>query len=258
MIKTWLGVLLFSVLVPPLAFAQTSHSKPQKSVASGTKTSSAGETRYYLRLFNCDDGCTAQLNGGATYSAGFGEDTGWVDITAALQPLRDGFDFSVHNEGGAIAYGFQLRKNEKILYERICGRAGIVGCDNNRNYPRGYSQSFAYEFETISREETARSNANWPQFWAAFQVSVRKRDRKALISMMSNPFGCANEDTSPVDCLRSLDDPGDYVSWKRIASAVRAGTKFDGRTRRMSLGSYLVFELGKDGKWRWSAIWASG
>lgn len=215
------------------------------------------DSRYFLRLFNCDDGCKAQLNGNVIYLAGFGQDTGWLDITEALQPLRNEFTFSVHNEGGAIAYGFQLRKNEKTLYEGICGRAGIVGCANNRPYQRGYPLTFVFQFETISRDEIARSNANWPKFWAAFQVSVRKHDRKALISMMSDPFGCANEEISPADCLRNLVEPGSYVSWKRIASAVRAGTKLDGETRRISFDDYLAFELGKDGKWRWSAIWGS-
>jgi serine/threonine protein kinase len=105
------------------------------------------QATYSIRLFNCDDRCTAQLNDNTVteYSAGFGQDSGWLDITAALRAGRNEIKFSVHNDGGGgIAYGFQVRQNETVLYEQICGRAGVVGCDNNRSYPTGVAREFPY------------------------------------------------------------------------------------------------------------------
>jgi hypothetical protein len=109
------------------------------------------------------------------------------------------------------------------------------------------------------------AQSDWSKFWPEFQNAVRKHDRKALISVMSNPFGCANEESSPAECLKYLDAPREeYVSWRRIASAVRTGTKGNSNlppegvvARRVSSNQYLVFDLGHDGKWRWSAIWSN-
>ena len=102
----------------------------------------SGETRYYFRLTNCDDGCVAEA--GDFVSIELGKDSGWIDFTEALQHGRNQIKFTVNNEGGGIAYGFRVRKNEATVFEEICGRAGTIGCENNRVFPKGVAREFTY------------------------------------------------------------------------------------------------------------------
>ncbi len=102
----------------------------------------SGETRYYFRLFNCDDGCSVEA--GDFVSTEFGKDSGWIDFTDALYAIRNVIRFTVNNEGGGIAYGFRVRKNEATVFEKICGHAGAIGCENNRVFPKGVAREFTY------------------------------------------------------------------------------------------------------------------
>ncbi len=109
------------------------------------------ETRYFFRLFNCNDSCSAFVNGNNVFvnaeggfETNFGEDGGWIDITEILQAGRNQIKFTVNNGSGAIAYGIQVTKNGSILYEKTCGRAGQVGCENNRVFPKGIAREFTY------------------------------------------------------------------------------------------------------------------
>lgn len=107
-----------------------------------TPQRTSGEIRYYFRLFNCDDGCRAEV--GDFVSTEFGKDSGWIDFTEALQDGQTQIKFTVNNEGGGIAYGFRVRKNETTVFEKICGRAGQFGCENNRLFPKGPVREFTF------------------------------------------------------------------------------------------------------------------
>jgi hypothetical protein len=102
----------------------------------------SGETRYYFRLFNCDDGCSAEARD--FVSTEFGKDSGWIDFSEALQDGRNQIKFTVNNEAGGIAYGIRVMKNDSVIFEKICGRAGLTGCENNRVFPRGVAREFTF------------------------------------------------------------------------------------------------------------------
>ncbi len=98
---------------------------------------------YSIRLFNCDDGCRAYVNGQLVDETRFGEDIS-SDFIGWLQEGRNQIRFAVINDSGGIAYGIQVTKNGSVLFEKICGRAGQVGCENNRVFPRGVVREFTY------------------------------------------------------------------------------------------------------------------
>lgn len=100
------------------------------------------DDNYSIRLFNCDDGCRALVDDNVILETGFGEDSGWLtDLSAQGRKIR----FQVINKEGAIAYGFQVRKGEVIVFEKICGTSRVVGCENNRDFPIGVAREFTYE-----------------------------------------------------------------------------------------------------------------
>lgn len=105
------------------------------------------KTHYLVRLFGCDDGCSMKINGDKFeyLSTAFAEDSGWIDFTEALQSGRNTLKFEVNNEGGGgIAYSIRVRKNDSMIFEKICGRAGQIGCENNRVFPKGIAREFTY------------------------------------------------------------------------------------------------------------------
>lgn len=107
-------------------------------------SNSGGGVRYFFQLFDCDDDCSAALNGLPVYDTEFREDSGVIDFTEALKDGRNQIKFTVNNEGGGIAYGIRVMKNDSVIFEKICGRAGQVGCDNNRTFPKGVAREFIY------------------------------------------------------------------------------------------------------------------
>lgn len=92
---------------------------------------------YAVRAYNADDAARIQVNGTIVIRTGFGEDSGWIDIGEYLHLGANNVTFVVQNDGGAITYGFQLRKGDAIIWKDLCGVARESGCDNNRDMPRG-------------------------------------------------------------------------------------------------------------------------
>lgn len=118
--------------------------KRSNDVTEIIQAGSCGD-RWELRVFNSDDVGRARLNGAAVVSVGFMQDSGWRDVTASLLPGANRVVFDVENTGGGVAYGFEIRRNGALVYQRSCGTAGVVGCDNNRMFPAGIAYSFAYD-----------------------------------------------------------------------------------------------------------------
>lgn len=212
--QTRMLLLLLSTLLPTVQSAQTSHPRAQRIGMPNTERAlPVCEPKYFVRLFNCDDGCTARLNDGPSnsnefFKAGFGEDSGWIDITSVVRAGENKITFAVNNQGGAIAYGFQLRKNETMLVNESCGRVGVVGCENNRRYPVGVAREFSRPFEgfrPVSSAEMDRAKSEWPSFIATFRASVNKRDLTALRGMIACPFlSQEGEFNSPNEALRYI------------------------------------------------------
>lgn len=219
---------------------------------------SNGESRYYLRLFNCDDSCTADVNDGVVSSTRFATDGGWIDFTDTLEDGRNQIKLSVENQGRAIAYGFQVRKNQTMLFEQICGRAGIAGCQNNRSFPTGIARQITHEIQ-ISPAERPLAYTQWLTFLAAFRTAVNKRDRMALRGMIAIPF-----ETQSDGVFNSADSVIRWLNqgqmWSELQREIAPGSKFtflldmgQGKPTRCATDGIFCFELDRDGRWRLSS-----
>jgi hypothetical protein len=97
---------------------------------------------------------------------------------------------------------------------------------------------------------------DWATFWSEFRSAVQKRDRKALALLMTNPFEAVSAGLyTPAQWLKELDSSG---GWKGMEISIKAGIKPNGSRKglpsKISRNNYLIFALGKDGKWRWTAV----
>ena len=108
------------------------------------KQGSSGSNRYFVRVSGCDDGGKAYLNNRLIVDVGFDEDSNWLDITEDLARGKGEIKFEVLNKTGAITYLFQVKKNDTIVFEETCGKARVVGCENNRAFPVGTLRQFTY------------------------------------------------------------------------------------------------------------------
>lgn len=109
------------------------------------------DDRYFLRVSGCDDGGRAYLNNNLIVDVGFGEDSNWLDITQDIAGGKADIKFEVINKTGAITYVFQVRKNNKMIFEQACGTVAVVGCENNRAFRVGSPRKFNY---TIRKESS--------------------------------------------------------------------------------------------------------
>src|SRR4051812_23880417 len=50
---------------------------------------------FYVRVFNCDDGGRAFLNDTLVTEVGFGDDSGWINVTDRLKPGLNKITFQV-------------------------------------------------------------------------------------------------------------------------------------------------------------------
>lgn len=97
----------------------------------------------------------------------------------------------------------------------------------------------------------------WQRFYESFSVAVRNRDRRALARMMANPFETNGGGRfAPSKFLNGVTNEG----WRDLQRSVALGTKplsGKGRRRRVTNDAGAgcpIFELGRDGRWRWAAV----
>jgi hypothetical protein len=100
-----------------------------------------------IRLFNCDDSCRAYLNGALVSEVGLGQDSGLFDITNRLVDGPNEIVFELINARGGIAYGFQVRRGEAIVFQEACGIALRAGCEDDRRFPPGVVRTFVYQLD---------------------------------------------------------------------------------------------------------------
>jgi TonB family protein len=103
-----------------------------------------------FRVFNCDDSCKASINGSSSVivQTGFGEDSGWVDVTDKVNArARGALKFEAINDREGYTYGFLVRKNGQIVMDSSCGTSRIIGCENDRHDPERTTRLFFYNFE---------------------------------------------------------------------------------------------------------------
>lgn len=100
---------------------------------------------YYVRIFNCDDGCKVFVNDKMVAKTGFGDDSGLINITENLKTGKNNIKIIVINDIGAITYGYEIIKNGETLFHETCGSVYKLGCDNNRNFQVGVARTFSHE-----------------------------------------------------------------------------------------------------------------
>lgn len=101
--------------------------------------------RYFIRVSGCDDGGKAYLNNQLIVDVGFDEDSNWLDITEDVAQGKDKIRFVAINKTGAITYVFQVKRNDTIVFEQSCGKAKIIGCENNRAFRVGKARKFTFK-----------------------------------------------------------------------------------------------------------------
>lgn len=97
-----------------------------------------------VRIHNIDDLTWLGFNGGWTphFEHQFGEDAIYgVNITS-----REKINFATQNLGGSYAYGYQIYKAGKPVYDSVGGAAYITGIFNNATYTPNWYRSIAYTY----------------------------------------------------------------------------------------------------------------
>lgn len=100
--------------------------------------------RYYIRVHSCDDGGRAYINDTQVIDVGFDEDSNWLEVTEDLAKGNNEIKFEAINKTGAITYVFQVKKNNRMVFERACGTVAVIGCENNRAFRVGVAREFTY------------------------------------------------------------------------------------------------------------------
>jgi hypothetical protein len=125
-------------------------SRSQTEVAGATSIAKPPElpetSNYAIRAFNCDDGGRAFVNDSLAAEVGFGNDSGWVDVSRFVRHGANHIKFQVVNEIGAITYGFEVRRGATILFDATCGEHHRYGCEGNRNFPVGVARELFFDF----------------------------------------------------------------------------------------------------------------
>jgi len=97
-----------------------------------------------VHLFNCDDECNAYVNDQPVLSVGLAKESGRFDIGRYLRDGPNEIRFELVNRRAGIAYGFELRQGETLLFQEACGVVFHEGCDNDKPYPAGVARRYVY------------------------------------------------------------------------------------------------------------------
>lgn len=89
-----------------------------------------GYHKYYIQIYNVDDIAKVKVNGQLIAAMSSGNDSGWIEITGYLSEGDNTIELTGENgnEGG-WAYGFDLKRDDSMIWSDSCGMAGSVGCN---------------------------------------------------------------------------------------------------------------------------------
>lgn len=97
---------------------------------------------YYIRVFNIDDTGYVYVNVNQFTVVGYQQDTGFLDITSLLNAGNNQVQLQVWNGPGGYTWGFQLKKNDELIFNEVAGQAGSYGANDN---DQSSQNQFVYE-----------------------------------------------------------------------------------------------------------------
>ena len=144
-----IGVVLLLTLLPSAMNELTSFFGLSTSVIS-QEISMQPNSTYSMHVYNCDDVCQIYVENQRTsiLDVTYGKDSGWVDITRYINDKRTNIKIQVVNADQRISYGLQIRRDGDagLIVDEKCGVVGSIGCEGDRNYPKGVVAEFSYIF----------------------------------------------------------------------------------------------------------------
>jgi len=202
-------------------------------------------------------------------------------------------DYTVGNSGKWAGIDLKVGNKKYFVYTesvnlptpKIAGKVDEVGRTVQVFYTRIVKGESGYDGELratkIVEIETNPTNQGvatrgaeksqdgaWETFWETFSSAVQKRDRRTLKGMMSTSFQFASEEMGPDQAFTFLDAQRGKA-WIALNGVVAKGAvpyKSPSSSRPSRIAPPIaakkpnydswraIFELGKDGRWRWVAF----
>lgn len=78
-----------------------------------------------------DDTSYGYVNGNTIISQGSGQDSGFIDVTSYIVNGVNKFNFLTYNGDTGYCWGFQIKKNNVIVFTDVAGQQGVYGANNN-------------------------------------------------------------------------------------------------------------------------------
>jgi hypothetical protein len=82
---------------------------------------------WTAKVFNIDDSATVYVNGTQITRCGF-SDSCTVSLGKHFKPGTNHVRFDYDNRLGFWTYGYEVRKNDEVMYEGSCGQVWVFGC----------------------------------------------------------------------------------------------------------------------------------
>lgn len=143
-----------AVLLLSLAFAcrhrtGTGDTVPADCGTPGTPATPGGVlSKIEVKLDNCDDVCSAALNGTQVASVSLDGPSGnWQDISLQAYPVAgcNKLRFVEENRSGGWTYGFHVRVDDVAVFDSSCGTRLSVGCaDNDLTVGTNHDETFTF------------------------------------------------------------------------------------------------------------------
>jgi TolB-like protein len=87
---------------------------------------------FSIRVYNTDDASTVAINGRVAVKMKYAEDSGFVDIMKFLKKGENTIRLTTVNlQIGGWSYGYQIKKNDYVVWEAQDGVCGEWGAQNN-------------------------------------------------------------------------------------------------------------------------------
>lgn len=99
---------------------------------------------WTAKVFNIDDSATIYVNGTKISECGF-SDTCTVGLGPHFEPGANHVRIDFGNRLGFWTYGYEVHKNDELMYEGSCGQVWVFGCSWDTTI--GVAHSFEFQVE---------------------------------------------------------------------------------------------------------------